>query len=183
MSPSNPLLSAPAADGTGRPGGGGGGGTGIPVAGGGEKESSPDPGIGGGGGAPEEGMGGGGGAAIEGIGGGGGGSVVGGWPMLSSKLPCIDGMLEGDMGVSMATAGVIGLSTVFFSSIAERGRGGAIVPNSIDASCFALPPVTLSGPSSSSEEDVESTTDHSSSSCLRRDASPPVGVEARGGKG
>ena len=47
-------------------------------------------------------------------------------------------------------------------SIADKGRGGAIVPNRIDASCLALPPCGL--PSSSLSSSLDSSTDQSSSS-------------------
>lgn len=158
------------------PGGGGGGG-GVAEA--------PVRGIGGGGGAlvPGIGGGGGGGAPVKGIGGGGGGAVVGGPSSLPSKLPGIGGAAAEEAGACVEVVGLVGESAAPFSSIAESGRGGAMLPKSIDASCFALPPVTFSGPSSSSDEEVESTTDHSSSSCLRRDIGPPVGVDVRGGKG
>lgn len=99
-------------------------------------------GIGGGGGAPPPKLGGapggGGGAEPDGIGGGGG------------------------MPVGEATAGLSARGLLL--SIEDRGRGGAIVPNRIEANCFAPP---WDGPSSSSEEESsESTTDQSSSSCL-----------------
>ena len=77
-------------------------------------------------------------------------------------------------------AGLDGLSADLLSSIADNGLGGAIVPNRIDASCLALPPVGLSASSSSEEDEVESTTDHSSSSGRTRDGRLPVGVEVRG---
>lgn len=147
------------------PGGGGGG------AGGGV------PGIlgrGGGGGAA--------GAPEVGIGGGGGGGAAGGSP--SSKLPGMGGGGGGDMATAIlgvGSAGLVGLSVDFLSSIADKGLGGAIVPKSIEASCFALPPLGLSLSSSSSEDEVESTTDHSSSSGRTRDGRLPVGVEVRGG--
>ena len=68
-----------------------------------------------------------------------------------------------------------------FSSIADSGRGGAIVPKSIDASCLALPRSGRSGSSSSEDEEpLESTTDHSSSSCRARSRLPVV-VEVKGG--
>lgn len=67
----------------------------------------------------------------------------------------------------------------FLSSIADNGLGGAIVPKSMDASCFALPPVGFSALSSSSDDEVESTTDHSSSSGLTREGRLPVGVDMR----
>lgn len=66
-----------------------------------------------------------------------------------------------------------------FSSIALNGRGGAIVPNKMLASCLALPPAALS---SSSEELSDSATDQSSSSSgLARDlrsSGPGRGVGA-----
>lgn len=148
---------------------GGGGGAPIPGIGGGG--GAPMLGIGGGGGAPALGMGGGGGGALgdappkaepEGIGGGGG------VPVLS---------IGGADGVEGLSTGVLGIS---FSSIAERGRGGAMVPNRMEARCLALPPVGWS--ISSSESSVESTTDHSSSSGRTREGRwPLVGVDERGG--
>lgn len=98
-------------------------------------------GIGGGGGAPPlgggGGPGGGGGAPLEGKGGGGG-------------IPA------GDVTAGLSARGLL-------LSIEDRGRGGAMVPKSIEASCLAPP---CEGPSSSSdEESSESTTDQSSSSC------------------
>lgn len=170
MSPSNPLLSAVAAGGAGNPAGGGGGGAGMAGGAGGPLEV----GIGGGGGASEPGIGGGGGAVVEGIGGAGGGTATGRLSDSSSNAPGMGGATEGDDGFCVGIVALVGLSTDLISSIAESGRGGAMVPNSIEASCLALPPVTWSGPSSSSEEDVESTTDHSSSSCRRRDIGPPA---------
>lgn len=145
----------------GKPGGGGGGAGGAPAI----------PGGGGGGGA--------GGAPDGGIG-GGGGAASGGPP--SSKLPGIGGAGGGEKAVSATgAAGLLGLSIDFLSSIADRGLGGAIVPNRMDASCLALPPVGLSVSSSSSEDEVESTTDQSSSSGRAREGRLPVGVEVIGG--
>lgn len=165
MSPSNPPI--PGAAGRAGvaldiPGGGGGAAGGAP----------PIPGGGGGGGA--------GGAPIDGIGGGGGGAAAGGSP--SSKAPGIGGGGGGDIGpvLGVKRAGLVGLSTDFFSSIADSGLGGAIVPNRMDASCLALPPVGLSVSSSLSEDEVESTTDHSSSSGRMREGRFPVGVDVRG---
>lgn len=92
--------------------------------------------------------------------------------------------IGGAIGTSPPNAGpggLIGLSIDFLSSMAESGRGGAMVPNSIDASRLALPPVGFSGPSSSSDEEVESATDHSSSSGRTREGRVPVGVAVRGG--
>ena len=75
-------------------------------------------GIGGGGGAPPAGggggPGGGGGALFEGIGGGGG-------------MPA-----GGDVTAGLSARGLL-------LSMEERGRGGAMVPNSMDASCLAPP--------------------------------------------
>lgn len=117
------------------------------------------PGGGGGGGgalgAPPGGMGGGGGALAPGIGGGGGAA---------------DGV-----------AGLSGAGDLGLSSIADIGRGGPIVPNRIEARCFALPRSGRSASSSSDEESaLESTTDHSSSSWRTR-LRLPVGVDVRGG--
>jgi len=70
----------------------------------------------------------------------------------------------------------------FFSSIADSGLGGAMVPKRIEASCFALPPAGRSSLSLSEESSsVESTTDHSSSSGRTRDGREPVKVDVRGG--
>ena len=165
---------SPAGEALGPPGGGGGGAGGPPdIPGGG--------GGGGAGGASKPGIGGGGGALEVGIGGGGGGAAAGASP--SSKLPGMGGAGGGgDIAapvLGVGGAGLVGVSG-FLSSIAERGLGGAIVPNKIDASCLALPPVGLSASSSSSDE-VESTTDHSSSSGRTRDGLFPVGVDAKGG--
>lgn len=65
----------------------------------------------------------------------------------------------GGIAAGEVTAGLSARSLLL--SIEESGRGGAIVPNSNEASCFA-PPCGAS--SSSSEESSESTTDQSSSS-------------------
>ena len=76
----------------------------------------------------------------------------------------------GDANRSTADVGVEGDCLL---SAAERGRGGPMVPNSMDTRCLADPPT---GASSSSEEESpleESTTDHSSSSGRRRER-PPV---------
>ena len=178
--PGGPAGAAPAPP--GGAGGGAGGAPGIPGGGGGGGAGgAPKPGIGGGGGALELGIGGGGGALELGIGGGGGGATAGASPL--SKLPGIEGAGGGgDIAapvLGVGGAGLVGVSG-FLSSIADRGLGGAIVPNKIDASCLALPPVGLSVSSSSSDE-VESTTDHSSSSGRTRDGLFPVGVDARGG--
>lgn len=112
------------------------------------------------------------------IGGGGGGGAEGA-PVVEK-----DGVggeaTNGDSGRSALAVGVVG---DFLSSMAERGRGGAMVPKSMDASCFALPPVGRPFSSSESEESsVESTTDHSSSSGRTRDRRDPVGVDERCGR-
>lgn len=165
MSPSSPPIlgvEVPFIAAVGIPGGGGGG-------------------AGGALGKPGGGGGGAGGAPADGMGGGGGGGAEGG--SSSSKLP---GM-EDDGGEEKAAfgvggAGLVGLLVGFLSSMADNGLGGAIVPKSIDASCFALPPVGLSTSSSSSEDEVESTTDHSSSSGRTREGRVAVEVDARGGR-
>jgi hypothetical protein len=115
-------------------------------------------GIGGGGGAEDPGIGGGGGggAPKSGIGGGGGGG--GGTDALDSKTPGIGGP---------SCTGVEGLL-----SIADNGRGGAMVPNRIDARCLADPPVGASSPSSLESSLSDSATDHSSSSGRLRDWGP-----------
>lgn len=68
------------------------------------------------------------------------------------------------------------------SSAADRGRGGAMVPKSIEANWRAFP---APGPSSSSEESSRSepTTDHSSSSGRTREGLAPVGLAACTGAG
>ncbi|GAM88810.1 hypothetical protein ANO11243_068440 [Dothideomycetidae sp. 11243] len=118
-----------------------GGGGGAPPDGIGGGGGAPLPGIGGGGGAPPLGIGGGGGAPLDGIGGGGGGA---------DGLAC-----AGEAGVEP--------DPVF---MLDSGRGGAIVPNKIDARCLALPPPGRppSFSSSSDDDDESSTTDQSSSS-------------------
>lgn len=112
------------------------GGGGGPGGGGG----APAPGMGGGGGAPDSGMGGGGGVSLPGIAGGGGG---------------------GAEGPVWAGAGDAGVEPVF---MLDSGLGGAIVPNRIDARCFALPLPTRLSSSSSDEDSSSSLFDHSSSS-------------------
>lgn len=102
-------------------------------------------------------------------GGGGGGTEVG-----SSKAPGIFGL---EIGLSEAGIGVEGL-LVDSLSIALKGRGGAIVPKRMLASCLALPPPRGSS-SSSSDSLSESAPDQSSSSGRRRDP-PPVIAGVRG---
>ena len=65
----------------------------------------------------------------------------------------------GDVTSGLLTAGDCGAG----DSMADIGRGGAIVPNRMDASCLALPPLGRSS-SSSDESSDDSTTDQSSSS-------------------
>lgn len=79
------------------------------------------PGIGGGGGAPPAGIGGGGGAPPDGIGGGGGAP---------------------DAGIGGGGGGEPGAGELDFDgfSMADIGRGGAMVPKRMEARCFALPP-------------------------------------------
>ena len=126
------------------------------------------------------GGGGAGGAPDDGMGGGGGGAADGG--PSSSKLPGMEGVGGKEKAaLGVGRPGLVGLSADLLSSIADNGRGGAVVPNSIDASCLALPPVGLSASSSLSEDEVESTTDHSSSSGRIREGRLPVGVDVRGG--
>jgi hypothetical protein len=136
--------------------------------------AAPLGGIGGGGGpAPGGGGGGGGGAPIDGIGGGGGGPTPG---MAGGGGGGAGGGVAADENVSLGVEpreGLVGLKASLLSA-AERGLGGAIVPNNMEASCRALP---APGPSSSSEESSlsEPTTDHSSSSGRTRDGLTPVG--------
>jgi hypothetical protein len=132
--------------------GGGGGAKDAGIGGGG--------GGGGGGGAlgtPESGIGGGGGGALgapeSGIGGGGGGARE-----LGSKVVGAD---------RLSSTGVDGLL-----SIADNGRGGAMVPKRMDARCLADPPVGPSSPSSLESSLSDSAADHSSSSGRLRDWGP-----------
>jgi len=121
----------------------------LPMLGIGGGGGAADGGGGGGGplGAPL-GIGGGGGAELDGIGGGGGGE----------NAP--------DPG-----AGLLG-SLPAPLPVALNGRGGPIVPKSIDANIFALPaPGFSSSEESSSLSDPA--TDHSSSSGLTRLIRPP----------
>jgi hypothetical protein len=115
------------------PGGGGGGGGGAPVAGigGGGGGAAPVGGMGGGGGgadgASEPGIGGAGGgeivALLSGIGGGGGGAAGASEPGAGGGGDAI--------GVSFAGAGLVGVES---RPAADSGRGGAMVPNRMDAS-------------------------------------------------
>lgn len=153
-----------------------GGGGGAP---GGADPLSNDPGIGGGGGggaggAAVVGIGGGGGAPKLGIGGGGGGAL--GAPSRSDG-----GGIGGAEGGADGVDGLPNAGDLELSSIADNGLGGAMVPNSMEANCLALPPVGLSSLSSSEElSPVESTTDHSSSSGRWREGREPVGVAVSG---
>lgn len=166
MSPNSPLrLGRPPEDPFGSAGAGGAGGAGGPPA---------DPGAGGGGGGGAAGAPN---AARAGAGGGGGGGALG-MPLDPVSKP--PGMVGGGGDIGPPT---LGLPSLFGSSMAESGLGGAMVPNNMDANSLALPPDTFSGPSSSSEDDVESTTDHSSSSGRTRDGRLPVGVGVTDGRG
>jgi len=138
----------PAALGPGGGGGGGGGTSGAPPN---------DPGMGGGGGGPL------GAPFAAGIGGGGGGAG-------GASIVGIVGV-DGDATPRSAVGD-------FLSSMVDNGRGGAMVPNRIDARCLA--PVGRSSSSSSEESSVESTTDHSSSSGLTRDGRVPGGAGGGG---
>lgn len=135
------------------------------------------PGIGGALGAPLAGMGGGGGAGgtpKPGMGGGGGGGAGG-------PEGAVDGSSSAEEANGRTPDGVVGGEDLGLSSIADSGLGGAMVPKRIDARCLALPRSGRSGSSSSEEESsLESTTDHSSSSCRTR-LRFPVGVEVNGG--
>lgn len=130
-------------------------------------------GIGGAGGAPELGKGGGGGGADgapEGGGGGGGGGAAG------APLDGAGGGGAGGGGTADSNAlalscdsctGVAGLL-----SMADIGRGGAIVPNKIEANCLADPPAGGSSSSSLEASFSEPAADHESSSGRRRDCGP-----------
>lgn len=97
---------------------------------------------------------------MPGIGGGGGGGAGGALEAEESAV--------GDV-----TPGLTG-EKARVSSVAERGRGGAMVPNSIEANWRAFP---APGPSSSDESSrSEPTTDHSSSSGRTREGLAPVGL-------
>lgn len=129
-------------------GGGGGGALGAPVGGIG----------GGGGGAP--------GAPIDGIGGGGGGGA-GGADVISGAGDGVEGTVgaaaagtgggPGGAGGGDATVGgdatAVGEETDLLSA-ADRGRGGPMVPNSMDASWAALVPPGLSSSESSSSSSL-----------------------------
>lgn len=134
-------------------------------------------GIGGGGGASPPGGGGGGGgplgAPVKGIGGGGGGAD--GAPESAPGMGGAGGAskdpgIGGGGGASCGT-GVEGFESVL--SMAESGRGGAMVPKRIEASCLALPaPVGALDSESDSSSLSEPAADHSSSSGRRRDCGP-----------
>lgn len=155
-------------------GGGGGGAEGAPPGGGGGGgiEGAPAPGGGGGGG--------GGGGTADGAGdgemespgleiAGTGGRVTGGGGGGATGLSC---------------TGVADFEADLSSSMALRGRGGAMVPNRMLASCLALPPVGRSS-SSSDESASEPAADQSSSSSgrarvLRSKGAAPVKVGLMG---
>lgn len=162
ISPSNAPIPGAAGFGMGAPpgGGGGGGAAGAPILG-----------MGGGGGAPILGIGGGERAPDSGIGGGGGGGAVGPSKVSSENVPGIgaaEGAVAGRGGGDVAAEAWVGVSAL---SMAESGLGGAMVPKSREANCFAEPPV---GPSSLSLSSLsEPASDQSlDSSCLRRETAP-----------
>lgn len=158
-------------------GGGGGGGGGPPapgISGGGG--AAPVGGIGGGGGGggaegpAESGTGGGGGGGgdvgplLSGMGGGGGGGAAGA-PELGTG-----GGGGGDaIGASFAGAG---LADVEFLPAADSGRGGAIVPNKMEANWAAFPPPGRS----SSESSSSSLSEPQSSESARFLETGPVGA-------
>lgn len=162
-------------------GGGGGGGGGPPPAPGisGGGGAAPVGGIGGGGGglegAAESGIGGGGGGGgggeegdvgplLSGMGGGGGGAA--GAPELGTG----GGGGGGDaIGASFAGAG---LADVEFLPAADSGRGGAIVPNKMEANWAAFPPPGRS----SSESSSSSLSEPQSSESARFLETGPVGA-------
>jgi hypothetical protein len=124
----------------------------------------PLPGIGGGGGAPPDGIGGGGGALPVGSGGGGGAFPVGNG----------GGGGAPEEGIGGAGGGLVALTGLCVEgvllSMEDNGRGGAIVPNRSDASCFAPPPGRLSSSSSSEESGSDMSADQSSESDRTRAA-------------
>ena len=128
---------------------------------------------------PEEepGRGGGGGGAdwveleLPGIGGAGGtfaGSAMSGKGGAGGGAAGVLGPAAEDLLGTGDFASTLGELGELPSSMADNGRGGPMVPNNMEASCFALPPVGRSS-SSSDESSVEPTADHSSSSGLARD--------------
>lgn len=88
---------------------------------------------------------------------GGGGGPGGGGGAVPAGIGGGGGIPAGGAGVEAGES---------LLSIDDRGRGGAIVPNKMEARCWAPPFVGFS--SSSEDESSESTTDQSSSSCRPR---------------
>ena len=79
-------------------------------------------------------------------------------------------------GPGVGGAGLLGSEALALSA-ADKGRGGPMVPNKMDASWVALRPAAGRSSSSSDVSFSESTTDHSSSSGRTRDGRcPEVGV-------
>jgi hypothetical protein len=152
-------------------GGGGGGDMGASIApdsGGGFLGDAvlwpKDPGNGGGGGDD---------GAVSPTGGPGGGGCGGGTGGAALEVDGIGGDVDGVIARSPFGVGA-------FSSMADRGRGGPMVPNSSEASCFALLPPVGRSSSSSEESAAESTTDHSSSSGRTREGRAFVAVDGGG---
>lgn len=121
------------------------------------------PGIGGGGGAPPEGIGGGGGALPVGKGGGGGALPVG----RGGGGGALENGAGGGLPALLTGLEVVGVPLL---SMEERGRGGAIVPKSREASCFAPPPGRLSSSSSDVSASVSAPEPQSSESARARAA-------------
>lgn len=145
-------------------GGGGGGGGGAPPIGGGGGGGAPADGIGGGGGGGAEGT------PLPGIGGGGGGEVIGAG---ASTLGIGGGGGGGGGAIGDAALTATGLAVDDSLPAADRGRGGAIVPNSIEASWAALPPP---GRSSSDSSSLSSLSEPQSSVSARRRETGPEGA-------
>lgn len=169
VDPDAGVVSAGAAGGAGGAGAGGGPVPGM-GGGGGAPEGAPEAGIGGGGG----GAGGAAGALLGGIGGGGGGAEAG----ASMLGPGGGGGGGGAIGASLwVCAGLPGADSF---PAADNGRGGAMVPNRIEASCAALPPPGRSSSESSPLSSSLSEPQSSESALLREigadgaGAGPPI---------
>ncbi len=144
-------------------GGGGGGAVGIEAGG-----------IGGGGG------GGGGGGAIgaelglaDGMGGGGGGGGA-----LGASEAGASGAADGGGTVGELTGGG---EAAPLSSVADKGRGGPMVPKRIDASWAALVPLGLSSSESSSSSSLSEPQPSSVSARFRDDETGPAAAAAAAG--
>jgi hypothetical protein len=95
-------------------------------------------------------------------GGGGGGGGAAGAPLPPGVLVGIGG--GGGRGAASPLESPVIRTSGLVSSMALRGRGGAMVPKSMEASWRVLGPERPTSSSSSSEESSDPTTDHSSSS-------------------